>query len=367
MKQRTLLLTFLALFGIVQVKADVTINETNFPDENFRNYLLSQSYGIDGVITDEEILGITEISVESKNITSLKGIEYFTALTMLFCYNNQLTSLDVSQNTALIYLECYTNQLTSLDVSKNTALTSLRCGVNQLTSLDVSQNTALTELSCYKNQLTSLDVSKNTALAWLVCYENQLTSLDVSQNTMLTYLLCGENQLTSLDISQNTALIYLECYTNQLTSLDVLQNTALTYLSCGRNQLTSLNVSQNTALTKLFCYGNQIKGNEMDALVESLPNISNGNLEVIFNENEGNEMTTVQVAAAKAKGWTPYYWDENEWNWKEYPGSTPSGIGATLNDKGQQGNDVYYDLQGRRVEHPTKGMYILNGRKVVIK
>lgn len=30
-------------------------------------------------------------------------------------------------------------------------------------------------------------------------------------------------------------------------------------------------------------------------------------------------------------------------------------------------NNVYYDLQGRRVEHPTKGVYVVNGKKVVIK
>lgn len=29
--------------------------------------------------------------------------------------------------------------------------------------------------------------------------------------------------------------------------------------------------------------------------------------------------------------------------------------------------DQYYDLQGRRVEHPTKGLYIVNGRKVVVE
>lgn len=29
--------------------------------------------------------------------------------------------------------------------------------------------------------------------------------------------------------------------------------------------------------------------------------------------------------------------------------------------------DQYYDLQGRRVAHPTKGLYIVNGRKVVVK
>ena len=45
-----------------------------------------------------------------------------------------------------------------------------------------------------------------------------------------------------------------------------------------------------------------------------------------------------------------------------------TGIGTTLNEKGQMTNDkVVYDLQGRKVTKPMKGMYIQNGRKVVIK
>ena len=32
-----------------------------------------------------------------------------------------------------------------------------------------------------------------------------------------------------------------------------------------------------------------------------------------------------------------------------------------------KGEEVYYDLQGRRVAQPTKGLYIVNGKKVVIK
>ena len=30
-------------------------------------------------------------------------------------------------------------------------------------------------------------------------------------------------------------------------------------------------------------------------------------------------------------------------------------------------NAVYYDLQGRRVERPGRGIYIVNGKKVIIK
>ena len=385
MKLRTLLLTLVALLGIMQARADVTINETNFPDENFRNCLLNQSYGSDGVITDDEIAGITKIDALG-NITSLKGIEFFTALEYLNCYMNQLTSLDVSKNTALTLLECSGNKLTSLDVSKNTALTSLSCGGNQLTSLDVSKNTALTDLYCSSNQLISLDVSKNTALTYLLCYDNQLTSLDVSKNTALIWLECGSNQLTSLDVSKNTALTWLGCDSNQLASLDVSKNTALKELSCGGNQLTSLDVSKNTALTDLYCnknqltsldvsknmaltvlvcYQNQIKGSGMDALVESLPKL-NSQMYVIYNKNESNVMTTVQVAAAKAKGWIPYYYiDKGKGKWEEYPGSDPSGIEKFRNSKVEELK--YYDLNGRQVKTPRKGVYIINGKKVLVK
>ena len=45
-----------------------------------------------------------------------------------------------------------------------------------------------------------------------------------------------------------------------------------------------------------------------------------------------------------------------------------TGISAELNDKAEMTNDnTFFDLQGRRVTQPTKGLYILNGRKVIIK
>ena len=373
--------------------ADVEINETNFPDASFRNYLLSQDYGSDGKLTDEEIAGVTSINVSGTyfspgTISSLKGIEFFTALEDLRCNDNQLNSLDVSGCTALTTLFCYNNQLTSLDVSKNTALTWLQCDNNQLTSLDVSKNTALTELECYSNQLTSLDVSKNTALEILWCYNNQLTSLDLSKNTALKYLSCGGNQLTSLDLSKNTALTRLHCYSNQLTSLDVsgctaltelwcYSNqltsldisgcTALTELRCYDNQLTSLDVSKNTVLTRLYCYQNRIKGAAMDALVASLPTVSNYTMRVVYYENEQNVMTTTQVTAAKAKGWIPRYYDGN--TWVEYAGVDPSTEVNNVEAADADDSAPWYTINGVQLaEKPTApGIYIHGGKKVVVK
>ena len=299
MKRKSLLTLMMSLM-VVAASADVAVNETNFPDANFRNWILEQKYGRDRVLTDAEIAGVTRIDVSSKGIKSLQGIGVFTKLQYLNCDNCLLTSLDVSKNTALTYLSCSYNQLTSLDVSNNTVLEYIGCGINRLTSLDVSKNTALTELHCGETQLTSLDVSNNTALTRLSCHRNQLTSLDVSKNTALTWLFCNGNQLTSLDVSGCTTLAELSCSWNKLTSLDV---------------------SKNTGLTWLECYSNQIKGTAMDALVESLPTVS-GTMQVIYNENEGNVMTTMQVAAAKTKGWNPRY-TINGGEWLTYAGSEP--------------------------------------------
>ena len=101
---------------------DVEINKVNFPDDNFRTWLLKQDYGEDGVLTESEIKSITKIYVGMRNISSLTGIEHFIALSELWCDANQLTELDVSKNTALTQLNCSGNQLTTLDVSKNTGL-----------------------------------------------------------------------------------------------------------------------------------------------------------------------------------------------------------------------------------------------------
>ncbi|MCR4852129.1 MAG: leucine-rich repeat domain-containing protein [Prevotella sp.] len=260
--------------------ANVTINATNFPDENFRNFITSNiDANGNGVLSDAEIAGTTQMYISGKDISNLKGIEFFTALgdlhcngnnltsmdvskntklTFLYCFNNQLTSLDVSKNTALEYLYCSNNQLATLDVTKNTALKTLDCESNQLATLNVLKNTVLEHLSCSNNQLTTLDVTKNTALKTLNCESNQLTKLDVSKNTALTTLVCKDNALSSIDVTKNLELLSLNCSGTQLSTLDVSKNSKLTSLYCGNNALTKLDVSKSTNLQELECDNNQL-------------------------------------------------------------------------------------------------------------
>jgi len=44
----------------------------------------------------------------------------------------------------------------------------------------------------------------------------------------------------------------------------------------------------------------------------------------------------------------------------------PTSIGRSLRTV-EQSSQTFYDLQGRKVTQPTRGLYIVNGKKVVIK
>jgi len=201
--------------------ANVQINETNFPDANFRSWLLEQDFGSKGYITDAEIENITEINIWNRNISDLTGINFFANLKYLDCNRNQLTSLDVSGLTNLEWLECMHNQLTSFNTLGLTNLHTLTLHGNQFTHFDVSKLTSLFSLTVSDNQLTALDVSALTNLVILGVNENQLTSLNISGLINLRELWLGNNQLTSLDVSGLTNLRMLSFPHNQLTSLDL--------------------------------------------------------------------------------------------------------------------------------------------------
>ena len=77
----------------------------NIPDANFKAYLVGNkainSNGDKEIQVREASAFKGEIDCSELNISDLTGIEAFTALTILNCAGNQLSSLNVSQNTAL--------------------------------------------------------------------------------------------------------------------------------------------------------------------------------------------------------------------------------------------------------------------------
>lgn len=247
--------------GVLFVAMNLTgySQEVNIPDNNFKAALLAS--GVDtsgnGEISYAEADAVTTIDVNSKDIEDLTGIEAFVNLTVLNCYFNQLTSINLSKNTDLLELRCFGNKLSWIDVSKNTDLIKFMCYDNLLDSIDVSNNPQLTHLYCGNSGLTSLDVSNNTQLLYLYCERNAITILDLSGNTVLKELICYVNQLSALDVSICPDLTLIRCYSNQLDALDVSKNPLLKDLMCSDNLLTEIDISNNPDLTTFLCDYNQ--------------------------------------------------------------------------------------------------------------
>ncbi|MCR0264361.1 hypothetical protein MKC73_10660 [[Clostridium] innocuum] len=241
--------------GGIPESGNIDINETNFPDKEFRDWIKANITGADDdVLTPDEISKITRIDVSNESeIKNLKGIEHFTALKELYCDNTGITTLDVSNNKQLTYLSCGSTGITALDVCNNKQLTYLSCDNTGITTLDFSNNKQLTELYCYNTGITTLDVSNNKQLTELHCGDTGITKVDVSKNEQLTKLVCFNTSITTLDVSKNEQLTYLYCYNTGITTLDVSNNKQLTELYCGDTGITTLDISRNKQLTELDC------------------------------------------------------------------------------------------------------------------
>ena len=227
----------------------IAINEKNFPDKNFRDYVAREwDENHDNRFSPSEIANAKWISCDNKEISNLKGIEFFTNIWLLECYYNNLTTIDLSHNKNLSYINCHHNQLNELDVSGLPLLKTFYCGHNALPSIDVSKNEKLEDFDCQDNHLDTLNVSQNKELVKLSCGTNNLTELDVRENKKLKGLSCYESKLSNLDLRNQTELEVLKCWKNPLSALNVSANTKLKKLYVNKTNLTSLDATNNTAL-----------------------------------------------------------------------------------------------------------------------
>ena len=247
-------------------ETSLPINEDNFPDANFRNYIRTYKAGNRDVLTVEQQKNVTTIKVEGWNISNLKGIEAFPNLKELNCGNNSIQKLDLRQNPELKTLICKKNQLTQLELSKNSQIDYLNCSWNQLKQLDVSNLEDLVNLDCSNNDLEQLDVKKSKWLGELNCSKNELTELDVdvTHKPNLIRVECQNNKLTSLILGENQMLEKLNCANNQLPQLNLNNMSALKELNCANNQLTVLDVSSSPDLTKLWLKNNHLTSLNLD-------------------------------------------------------------------------------------------------------
>ena len=92
--------------------------KTFIPDDAFEQALINLDLDIifDDSVNTSAIDTVQSLYITNEGISDLTGIEDFIALRDLFCYDNQLQSLDLSNNPNLFEVNCNNNQLTTLSV-----------------------------------------------------------------------------------------------------------------------------------------------------------------------------------------------------------------------------------------------------------
>ena len=118
MKNILLLFLCFPFFGYAQ--------KTYIPDDAFEQALVDLSLDalLDDSVYTSAIDTIKILYLSNQGITDLTGIENFVLLNELYCNDNQITYLDLSDNSNLFEFNCSNNFLTSLDVrnGNNTGL-----------------------------------------------------------------------------------------------------------------------------------------------------------------------------------------------------------------------------------------------------
>jgi len=397
--------------------ADVAIaSEKNWTVQKYEPYYWTSYSGVgEGVITMTTSKAVGEkvyLGIEANGDVVIEGVSENPQLGR----NRDdytLTSQTIIIQGDVIKLYCQDNQLSSLDLSQNSTLTELNCSRNKLKTLDLSACSNLKSLTCYRNKI------RGNAVAQLVeslpdrygkepgefyfvyyskdeyeenfCYRPAVgrasdknwrpqkqryyggwedyfgvidegvvmmrTAQEVGSQITLTLEAKGDvaidgvkgvpetdgkphqYTLLSQDVTIRGYVTKLHCSGNKLTSLDLSTTVPLVELDCSNNQLTALDVSQNAAVTSLTCYRNQIKGEAMALLIKGLPQLplrSTHLFGIVSNAaDEGNVFLKADVERVRDKGWSPMKWDEKRRQYEPYAGKETESFAVTLTKEGK--------------------------------
>jgi hypothetical protein len=314
------------------------------------------------------------------------------------CSYNNLSSLSFVYTYGYYYqlksLNCSHNDLSTINTNNLNYLERLVCDSNKISSLTI-RNWLLKTMWCSDNMLSSLDVEGCDSMASIVCYDNRLTSLEATYDS-IEDLWCSGNKLTDVDASTAHHLYTIDCDDNGLTSLKPGNPSAANpayLISCCNNKLM-LDGFAPAKNVKHYFYNPQdtihldftsVNVQDYVDLSKYIKNSMGTNIgKLIFY----NAITGEQLQSGLTKTKDYYAMNGNTRFWQpfekvyfvvtatQYPGLaipstafsvvSPDGINAVTTDEENAGGQLY-DLQGRKAVTPQRGVYIKNGKKVLIK
>lgn len=356
--------------------------------------------------------GITELNLEG-----VKG-----TLKKLYCPNNELTTLDLSLLSKLTDVDVQENQLTTLKFAMNvTGLENLNCAGNQLTKLNYTFSAAMKNLVIANNQIETIPfITSLSVINSLFAQNNKLASLKLNSAKKLKNLVADDNQLAELDLTKLTGLQELWIANNQIDTLDFSSSLELITVAAPNNKLSGLKWKSTSAASSYSALKNFDVSNN-DLCFNSFPTINTKNHPInavltpqrpFFLVETTNTNTAINLNQYIRNGWganvrftvkayegdgtplventdftqarninflTPHtdayiglvseaYYPGVEIFSQHFSVADPNAISLTKADAANNKHEVY-TLSGVRVDSKqlSKGVYVINGKKVIIK
>ena len=216
--------------------------------------------------TPVDMLELTDLHADRRDITDLTGLEYAKNLKLIFFYNNQINDISpLAGLTKLNWLNLDDNQVT--DISPLSGLSSLRylyLAWNHLSDISpLSELTGLRELYLDHTQISDISpLSVLINLDILDLWDNQISDISpLSGLTKLRALSLEKNQINDISSLANlTNLTGSRLCDNQISNLSPLSGlTRLQYLSLWGNVISDISpLSGLTNLRTLSLSENQI-------------------------------------------------------------------------------------------------------------
>ena len=325
MKKRLFTLCFALTAMCVSTMAQVEINETNFPDENFRTFVSQNTIDTngDGVLSQAELNAVTgEFYPIYQGIEDMTGIQYFTSLTEIACWGNNISGanmykfvncLPTVSNGVLVIAQDDTdpdNVITKAQVKiakdKGWEIFKFSGGLQSYAGEDLSVSATFFPDATFRSVVVDYDTDHNSILS-----EDELEkvlTIEVKNK--------GIKNLKGVEHFQN--LVGLLCSGNNLTTLDVSNNKKLMILDCSNNSnMTSLTVSKDCeVLNEVAVFGTNIRGTEMTKVVENLPETTVGHF--FLSSGFNNLITFDARVEADRKGWKVLFYDGENFKYAGY-------------------------------------------------
>ncbi len=323
MKKILLSATFLTL-AMIGAQAQVAINSTNFPDDNFRAQVKEAFDNIE----EDDIISAEEMEANGghhtfDNVSNLKGIELLTSITELYLVNYAdepcLRTFDYAlPNLNTLDIQDQVGGLTTVDASKCTNLETFLAGENPaslstlklpsgikylvlnnaplIKTFDPKQFSDLRSVAFTGTTgITDLDFSGHKSIQDIgvdgIHDYYQLNSLNMANCPLLTNIDIKSSTIKSLTFKSLPEVLSILVDNSDITSMLVDDLAQLGSIEALNNVLGTLTLNNLPAIYGLDCHDNKLQ----TLIIDKCPNM-NG----IWAEN--NKLMWLDLTGVKKAG-----------------------------------------------------------------